>query len=247
MNTPGTNTGHGHVWARPDGLKARCGGPALCRECARDTAAIAKPKQDAPTDAEITYEVWQNDMIVATSTDLEDASHYAAVYSQDGPVKVYTVRRSNWEGPQGGMVKAPAQDAEQPENIRTGYPYDDPAFEALAREHDVWGRASGALCAVFWRAARVSGEQARDAALNDLRLELAAAQANASHLSGMADYWLALRDVPDDLLGETGIPCVAVSSGPTSGRYVNGEDAEAAVRATLAARALKSTSAGKDE
>jgi hypothetical protein len=33
---PGTNTGHGHVWPRPDTAKARCGGPALCPACARD-------------------------------------------------------------------------------------------------------------------------------------------------------------------------------------------------------------------
>ncbi len=32
------NTGHGHVWARPDGMKARCGGPAICAECAKDKA-----------------------------------------------------------------------------------------------------------------------------------------------------------------------------------------------------------------
>ena len=37
-NTPGTNTGHGHVWARPDGVKARCGGPALCKQCSADAA-----------------------------------------------------------------------------------------------------------------------------------------------------------------------------------------------------------------
>ena len=30
------NTGHGHVFPRPDGVKARCGGPALCSECAFD-------------------------------------------------------------------------------------------------------------------------------------------------------------------------------------------------------------------
>ena len=34
----GTNTGHGHVWERPDGLKARCGGPGMCRVCAADQA-----------------------------------------------------------------------------------------------------------------------------------------------------------------------------------------------------------------
>jgi hypothetical protein len=36
---PGTNTGHGHVWPRPDGSIARCGGPKLCKKCARDLAA----------------------------------------------------------------------------------------------------------------------------------------------------------------------------------------------------------------
>jgi hypothetical protein len=32
------NTGHGHVFQRLDGLKARCGGPALCTECSLDMA-----------------------------------------------------------------------------------------------------------------------------------------------------------------------------------------------------------------
>lgn len=34
------NTGHGHVRLRPDGIYARCGGPALCRECAKDFAEV---------------------------------------------------------------------------------------------------------------------------------------------------------------------------------------------------------------
>jgi hypothetical protein len=34
------NTGHGHVSPRPDGQKARCGGPGLCSECAREAAAL---------------------------------------------------------------------------------------------------------------------------------------------------------------------------------------------------------------
>jgi len=33
---PFTNTGHGHAWPRPDGHKARCGGPTMCQECAED-------------------------------------------------------------------------------------------------------------------------------------------------------------------------------------------------------------------
>ncbi len=34
----GANKGHGHVWPRPDGAKARCGGPGICSECSRDAA-----------------------------------------------------------------------------------------------------------------------------------------------------------------------------------------------------------------
>jgi len=36
------NIGHGHVWQRPDGVKARCGGPAICSDCAADQAAMTK-------------------------------------------------------------------------------------------------------------------------------------------------------------------------------------------------------------
>ena len=38
-------------------------------------------------------------------------------------------------------------------NIRDGAPFDDADFEALCREHGVWGTAESALCAVIWRAA----------------------------------------------------------------------------------------------
>jgi hypothetical protein len=39
----GENRGHGYVWPRDDGRVARCGGPALCAECAADAAAKADP------------------------------------------------------------------------------------------------------------------------------------------------------------------------------------------------------------
>lgn len=32
----GTNSGHGHVWNRPDRKRKMCGGPAMCNECAED-------------------------------------------------------------------------------------------------------------------------------------------------------------------------------------------------------------------
>jgi hypothetical protein len=34
---PGTNTGHGHVWRRPDGQRQHCGyGQGSCQQCADD-------------------------------------------------------------------------------------------------------------------------------------------------------------------------------------------------------------------
>lgn len=41
--------------------------------------------------AEIDFEIWQDDMLVASSTDEADARHYAAVYAQDGPVQLFRV------------------------------------------------------------------------------------------------------------------------------------------------------------
>jgi hypothetical protein len=37
-----SNTGHGWVRPRPDGYKARCGGPAICSECALEAASFKK-------------------------------------------------------------------------------------------------------------------------------------------------------------------------------------------------------------
>lgn len=40
------NSGHGHVVPRPDGAKARCGGPALCNVCAVEAAQIRAETND---------------------------------------------------------------------------------------------------------------------------------------------------------------------------------------------------------
>lgn len=37
---PGTNTGHGHVWERPDGRYAKCFGPPECPVCQADAATL---------------------------------------------------------------------------------------------------------------------------------------------------------------------------------------------------------------
>lgn len=49
------NTGHGHVFPRADGVRARCGGPSICAECARDLAR--KTGQETMTAAEYRAEV----------------------------------------------------------------------------------------------------------------------------------------------------------------------------------------------
>jgi hypothetical protein len=40
--------GHGWVIARPDGAKAHCGGPAICRPCQLELAAMGQPAPAAP-------------------------------------------------------------------------------------------------------------------------------------------------------------------------------------------------------
>jgi len=65
----GTNTGHGHVWKRPDGAVAKCGGPALCTECARDLASL---RNVTPYVAELSE-------VPAATTGRHDVSVAAAV------------------------------------------------------------------------------------------------------------------------------------------------------------------------
>lgn len=44
--------GHGHVMPRPDGVKARCGGPALCRICQSEQAALVAQPEPSPATAQ---------------------------------------------------------------------------------------------------------------------------------------------------------------------------------------------------
>lgn len=39
---PGTNTGHGHAWPRPDGAVYRCGGTHGCVQCRVDAALVTE-------------------------------------------------------------------------------------------------------------------------------------------------------------------------------------------------------------
>ena len=55
----------------------------------------------------------------------------------------------------GALYAAPQPPAQEvhPESIREGVPYDNPAFEQLARDMGVWGTTQSAVCAQFWLAA----------------------------------------------------------------------------------------------
>jgi dihydrofolate reductase (trimethoprim resistance protein) len=88
------------------------------------------------------------------------------------------------------------------------------------------------------------GRAQQDADKADIQVALAAAQANVTHLSALADRWIALRNVPDDLLGHAGIPCISIPEGPKRGKHVNGEDAEQAVDQIIADRAQQSGEQG---
>lgn len=48
----GGNSGHGHVVPRPDGVKARCGGPGICAECSREAARTYSPPTTVPANPE---------------------------------------------------------------------------------------------------------------------------------------------------------------------------------------------------
>jgi hypothetical protein len=57
MPEPGAATpGHGHVVPRPDGARARCGGPALCSACAKELAAQQQPAATPGQAARFTWE-----------------------------------------------------------------------------------------------------------------------------------------------------------------------------------------------
>ena len=47
-----TNDGHGPVWARPDGQRARCGGAGMCTQCSKDYSLLESARQRVAESAE---------------------------------------------------------------------------------------------------------------------------------------------------------------------------------------------------
>lgn len=68
----------------------------------RKVATTPATREDGASGAdgerEVQYEVWQDGMMVAASTDPADAKHYLAVYGQDGPVVGRTAVTTRYDG-----------------------------------------------------------------------------------------------------------------------------------------------------
>ncbi len=76
---PGSNSGHGHVWERPDGAKVRCGGPGICQTCANDAVMYgftARPNQPvtAPATTDVADEIGALGQIVAILEQMSPAA-----------------------------------------------------------------------------------------------------------------------------------------------------------------------------
>lgn len=102
---PNSNTGHGHVWKRPDGMKARCGGPGMCAECSRDKAALtAAPQPEADESPRSRALSWASK---AGATPPEEA---AAIY------KTYREMKDATAPPGFGLVPEIEDQAEKAKN-----------------------------------------------------------------------------------------------------------------------------------
>lgn len=89
----GTNAGHGHVWARPDGHKHRCGGPGLCRACAADFALLNRSVQKgADTTAADLIEVMKGQLLIVLIERLGGQVRLPAAEVDDTGGKVLAMR-----------------------------------------------------------------------------------------------------------------------------------------------------------
>jgi hypothetical protein len=56
IGAPGLNQGHGHVFPRPDGARARCGGPGICSKCQSDAERKAAEQARRAADELIVHD-----------------------------------------------------------------------------------------------------------------------------------------------------------------------------------------------
>jgi hypothetical protein len=85
------NTGHGHVRPRPDGVRMRCGGPAVCRECQREQAALAAP-QPAPSAEPVAWRTVVDDATHSVSVTKTAAEMRASLFREENRGRDFLVR-----------------------------------------------------------------------------------------------------------------------------------------------------------
>lgn len=138
----GTNVGHGHVFPRADGVKMRCGGPALCSECAADAyrarAALAQPSPALPPFAEKVLAKLRRFYDCAEdfeSGGVDIGRHWLDLLTQLGLLNRVQRSPAFWEisqqgedllgMPQPSPAQAEQAEAERPEVVATMYTHHD--------------------------------------------------------------------------------------------------------------------------
>lgn len=84
-----TNTGHGHVVPRPDGVKARCGGPGLCAVCSDEERRqrFASTALETSEDEALPYVPSAPLVAVGDNAEPMDAERWAELYRLREAVK----------------------------------------------------------------------------------------------------------------------------------------------------------------
>ena len=104
---------------------------------------------------------------MTTAQDQQSRAEFEAFWRKEMNVEAMDLARTNYpmtppekqqylchETNRAWITWQAARTLPAPENVREGEPYDNPAFEDLARTMGVWGTAQAALCAQFFLAAR---------------------------------------------------------------------------------------------
>ncbi len=80
MREANPNSGHGHVFPRPDGAKMRCGGPAICPVCAKDASRAgwcSVPRPAAPPAYHEAYAALHTALIGSGVLPMDDCEAWA--------------------------------------------------------------------------------------------------------------------------------------------------------------------------
>lgn len=89
VQPPPLSQSHGHVRPRPDGVKARCGGPAMCRACQQERAALAAPAAQVAPAAVVGDADWVSQNVSGNPALLQAMRNHA---SQPAPAPLFLYR-----------------------------------------------------------------------------------------------------------------------------------------------------------